>query len=89
MAITRLNPASITVLKVSVVIPLRLETSSENTFVRIPGALFSLSNQESYLKTTPLSSSFLISKVSFSPIIPKRIFSIPQITPIPKHTRNQ
>jgi hypothetical protein len=79
----RPRPASTTVEIVSVVMPLRDATSSLSTLVKTPGARLSLSNQQSYLYKMPLTRSFRTAAVKFSPVTPKRIFSMPCKSPIP------
>ena len=78
----RLRKASARTEIVSVVMPLRAETSSESTFVRIPGARSSLSNQLTCLKRIPRIRSRRTLNVRFSPVVVNIAFSIPVAKPI-------
>ena len=76
--------ASITTIIVSVVSPFSIVMSSAIRLVRAPGALFSESNQQSYLYKIPRISSFLMLDVSSSPVYPSSIRSVAEQTEIPK-----
>lgn len=79
------SPASTAIPTVSVVKPLTELISSVIILVRIPGALFLLSNQPIFLRRMAANNFTRSVRVRFSPPRPKKYFCKYVERPIPKH----